>query len=435
MLGKRGMRRVHLVEAEAEIGGIMRWIPNLPGLGEWGRVLNWRRIQLEKLKNVEVLTGARARRRRRAGVRSRDRRLRDRVALVRRRAERGHARADPRRRRLAPARPDARADHGRGQAPARGTRVVVYDGEGYFMAAGLAELLALEGFDVELVTLNDQIAPSATRRSRARSLRQRLHDVGVCMHRGVTLEQIEPGRIAGTDEFGEPFELEVDGVVLVHPATLERRALPRAARRRRAALADAGHRGGLPHRRLRRAADHRRRDLRRPPPRARDRLREPGRCHCRTGASAWCGHAAWRSPLTPSGAREPVARRARPRTRGSRTRGARGRGRIAEGRGDDPPSAGPMSSRSRRPATRRPSQGSSASGPTARGDSPASRSGRARTRSPRDRGRGPTTTPGRLPPPGRCRRPGAPFRQRPRAPSRAGPPTIEKIAMTTPAPA
>ena len=39
VLGKRGFRRVHLVEAEPEIGGIMRWIPQLPGRGEWGRVL------------------------------------------------------------------------------------------------------------------------------------------------------------------------------------------------------------------------------------------------------------------------------------------------------------------------------------------------------------------------------------------------------------
>src|SRR5207247_1700896 len=38
ILGKRGMRRVHLVESNDEMGGIMRWIPQLPGLGEWAGV-------------------------------------------------------------------------------------------------------------------------------------------------------------------------------------------------------------------------------------------------------------------------------------------------------------------------------------------------------------------------------------------------------------
>src|SRR5919202_5446952 len=49
VLGKRGLRRVHLVEAEAELGGCLRWITRLPGLGEWARVVNWRKIQLAKL--------------------------------------------------------------------------------------------------------------------------------------------------------------------------------------------------------------------------------------------------------------------------------------------------------------------------------------------------------------------------------------------------
>ena len=34
-------------------------MPKLPGLGEWGRLLNWREIQLAKLRNVEVIKGAR----------------------------------------------------------------------------------------------------------------------------------------------------------------------------------------------------------------------------------------------------------------------------------------------------------------------------------------------------------------------------------------
>ena len=63
VLGKRGFRRVHLVEAEPEVGGIMRWVPRLPGLGEWGRVVNWRAVQLDQLANVEVITGARLERR------------------------------------------------------------------------------------------------------------------------------------------------------------------------------------------------------------------------------------------------------------------------------------------------------------------------------------------------------------------------------------
>ncbi|HYX87352.1 MAG TPA: NAD(P)-binding protein, partial [Gaiellales bacterium] len=46
VLGRRGMRRVRLVDAAAEIGGVSRWIPRLPGLAEWGRLREWRVGQL-----------------------------------------------------------------------------------------------------------------------------------------------------------------------------------------------------------------------------------------------------------------------------------------------------------------------------------------------------------------------------------------------------
>lgn len=55
VLGKRKMRRVHLVDLGPEIGGCMRWIGQLPRLGEWRRLVNYRQIQLDKLKNVEVI--------------------------------------------------------------------------------------------------------------------------------------------------------------------------------------------------------------------------------------------------------------------------------------------------------------------------------------------------------------------------------------------
>ena len=37
----------------------MRWGARLPGLGEWARLVNWRRVQLDRLRNVEVITKTR----------------------------------------------------------------------------------------------------------------------------------------------------------------------------------------------------------------------------------------------------------------------------------------------------------------------------------------------------------------------------------------
>ena len=146
MLGKRGFRRVHLVDAADDIGGIMRWIPQLPGRGEWARVLNWRRIQLGKLRNVEVITGLAPRRRRRAGVRRRARRRRDGRLLVA--VGLNSETHDP----IAGA--DASLPHVltpeqimvEGKSPP-GERVVVYDSDGYFMGPDLAEKLAVEGIE------------------------------------------------------------------------------------------------------------------------------------------------------------------------------------------------------------------------------------------------------------------------------------------------
>jgi dimethylamine/trimethylamine dehydrogenase len=67
------MAAVHLVEADKEIGGCVNWISQLGhsdgkenlfrgtarGLGEWKRLVNYRQIQLDKLRNVEVHTNSR----------------------------------------------------------------------------------------------------------------------------------------------------------------------------------------------------------------------------------------------------------------------------------------------------------------------------------------------------------------------------------------
>ena len=98
-----------------------------------------------------------------------------------------------------------------------GRRVVVYDAEGYFTGPGVAELLAREGLEVELVTPLDVVSPISDLTVEGPLLRQTPHDAGVRMHRGVTITAIEERRVSGEDEFGEPWSLETDGIVLITP--------------------------------------------------------------------------------------------------------------------------------------------------------------------------------------------------------------------------
>ena len=213
-LGKRGFKRVHLVEAESEVGGIMRWVPSLPGLGEWARLVSWRRIQLERLKNVEVILHTRlsAEEVREYGA--------DVVVIATgsRWAEDGlngvtHAPI-----------PGANASLSHVLTPEQvmlegkrppGERAVVFDCEGYVVGAGLAELLALEGFRVELVTPLGEISPVTDETLEGPLLRRRLHEAGVSFRRGVGLTRIAPGTLEGEDEFGEQLSVQADAVCLV----------------------------------------------------------------------------------------------------------------------------------------------------------------------------------------------------------------------------
>jgi dimethylamine/trimethylamine dehydrogenase len=213
-LGRRGFEMVHLVEAERELGGKLRWVRRLPTLGDWGRIVDHRMVLLDKLPNVTVVTGKR--------LSAQD--VLDYGAAIVVLATGSHwsgeglqanthepiAGADP-------SLPHVLTPEGvaaLGERPP-GTRVAVYDAEGYFTGPGVAELLARDGFEVRLVTPLDVVSPVSDLTVEGPLLRQHLHEAGVRMHRGVTLTEVEPGRVSGEDEFGEPWSLEVDGVVLV----------------------------------------------------------------------------------------------------------------------------------------------------------------------------------------------------------------------------
>jgi dimethylamine/trimethylamine dehydrogenase len=209
VLGRRGFATVHLVESQEAVGGRIRWTRRLPTLGDWGRVADWRQTQLDRLPNVEVITGRTlttadildygaaivvlATGSSWSGDGTQPGRLEPITGIVRA---------------LTPERIMA------GERPA-GPRVAVYDCEGYYVAAGIAELLAAEGHDVHLVTTHPVISPLSDGTLEGAMLRQHLHDVGVTMHAGVTVTDRRAGGIGGRTDLGDPFELDVDDVVLV----------------------------------------------------------------------------------------------------------------------------------------------------------------------------------------------------------------------------
>jgi dimethylamine/trimethylamine dehydrogenase len=217
VLGKRGMRRVHLVEAASDIGGLVRWVPQLPGLGEWARVANYRKIQLDKLRNVEVLTGMRldAKAVHEYGA---DIVI---VATGSHWATNGLNGCTHDTVRGA----DAELPHVLtpeqimvDRKPVPGERVLVLDNDGYFMGVSLAEKLALEGKKVTLMTHLGHIAPYMHFTLEAPNMHRRLHELGVEISVYNMLSEIEPGGAAVSyhvyDE-SHTTRWDVDAVVLV----------------------------------------------------------------------------------------------------------------------------------------------------------------------------------------------------------------------------
>jgi dimethylamine/trimethylamine dehydrogenase len=214
VLGKREMELVHLVDSGDDIGGCMRWITRMPGLGGWGHVVDYRRVQLDRLANVSLGMGSRMTA---ADVLDYGAQIvivasgahwaGDGLSGVTRRPIPGADSALPHV--LTPE--QVMVD---GKRPP-GSSVAVVDYEGYFTATAIAEQLRSEGFEVVFVTSHEAVSPYSDQTLEGRPVRQRLHDLGVAVHRGVAVERITEGGIELEGEFGVRSQLEVDGVVLV----------------------------------------------------------------------------------------------------------------------------------------------------------------------------------------------------------------------------
>jgi dimethylamine/trimethylamine dehydrogenase len=216
VLGKRGMRRVHLVEAQDDMGGIMRWIPRLPGLGEWARVVNYRKIQIDKLRNVEFIPNTQLDAR---GVAE----YGGEIVVI---ATGASWATDGLNGGTHDNIPGADASQPWQLTPEQimhegkdtpGERVVVIDNDGYFMGVSLAEKLALEGKQVTFMTHFRHIAPFMDFTLEARNQHRRLQELRVTIATYQAPTQIAQGKVTSAHVYDEErlTEWDADAIVLV----------------------------------------------------------------------------------------------------------------------------------------------------------------------------------------------------------------------------
>jgi dimethylamine/trimethylamine dehydrogenase len=96
-----------------------------------------------------------------------------------------------------------------------GRRVVVYDTDGYYVAPGVAELLAADGLEVTVVTTFAVLSPVSDQTLEGDMLRAHLHRAGVTVQHATTITEIGAGSVTGQRRHGQLWSAACDGVVLV----------------------------------------------------------------------------------------------------------------------------------------------------------------------------------------------------------------------------
>jgi dimethylamine/trimethylamine dehydrogenase len=253
ILGKRGMEAVHLVEAERELGGHLRWVTKLGhsdgqlmgergmgrGLGEWGRVTNYRKIQLDKLKNVAVHTKAR--------LSASD--VLDygaEIVIVATGCSPVTDGLNPVSNEPIPGADTSldwqltARDVALGAKPV-GERVLILENERYHLGASVAQQLAGAGHRVTLMTHVDEFASLMRFTLEGTMMRRELHRLGIDLRPHTMISAIEPGR-AHAYNVWDPIRtetLEFDSIVLCTMRQADD-ALYRELKAQPEALAEAG---------------------------------------------------------------------------------------------------------------------------------------------------------------------------------------------------
>lgn len=214
VLGKREMRRVHLVDAEPEMGGHLRWVTRMPGFGTWGRVITYRETQLRKLRNVEFIP------RTRLSVQDVLNYGAEIVVVATGSKWVGDGLNGPTHQPI----PGVDASLPHVATPEQimlggkklGPRVLVIDTDGYYTACGLSEKLARAGHQVTQVTHLDTIAPYMRYTYEEQRQHERLVQLGVTLIPQHLTASIEHGEATLVHVWsGAEQKLACDGVVTV----------------------------------------------------------------------------------------------------------------------------------------------------------------------------------------------------------------------------
>jgi dimethylamine/trimethylamine dehydrogenase len=208
-LGRRGYE-VSLAEAAEDIGGRLRFETRLTGLSGWGRVLDWRRGQLQRLDNVNIYRGNR--------LSAEDILELGNTHVVIATGSRwqrllysplevaaGHLEGDN------IFTPDDIAAGARPESP-----VVVYDFDNYYMGSVLAESLARSGSRVSYVTPAGHASAWGIMSNEQPQVHRALFAAGIALHTLSRVTGFERGTVTLANQFtNAEVRLECAALVIV----------------------------------------------------------------------------------------------------------------------------------------------------------------------------------------------------------------------------
>ncbi len=193
VLGMRGMENVHLVDAEDEPGGHVKWVSQLPGLSEWRRIIDYRVTQLSKLSGVQMISGT-------SLSPEEINEYGAEIVVVATGSEWSPLGSNAITQSPIPGSGAAGFTFTpeqicvEGLQPA-GDSLVVYDCEGYFVGASIAELLARRGYKVRLITPFSDPAPYLVYTLEQRRMLELLCQLGVELMPRHFVSRIERGTV------------------------------------------------------------------------------------------------------------------------------------------------------------------------------------------------------------------------------------------------